>query len=465
MARGYRVDAQSSPFCHLSTKPTLSLPNQPNSVSTNTWSARITERYHVRLSEELARWFDDELWRKEGNGEYREPIPPSDLIETFPEAIWPGLMPPDFLPLLGNMAGDWLCMRIGAMGEVVEIVQWYHGGGDWLPWGKTLAEAIVFDAVSPWLPGPSRRHAIPAEPMRGSQLMVSDPLLNWATSELPSEIAAMIADAHANCGEQFVKQLMGHGIAEVALQSEWVQRLMSDAHASKLDANAGLAERLGVSRQQLNEWFFDFEFMPAEIRAKVLDDRHPHQDWDAVADHCRRVTQIAPHLAWGWDLLGYAQTRAGRFVDAASCFAHGMTKSVFTDQSIRLRTHWKVHQAGKFSAAMLRELIEAGRVSTSDITVEFDTSYLDALCAAEDVRQELVTQYWLKRSEQSSAAGNHTSAFDEAYAAGWDLGAATLPAYGSVLDRLVEIAEAGGDAARAELARTHRRCLHDRLGI
>ena len=85
----------------------------------------------MRLSAELARWFDDELWQHEGRSEYREPIPPSDLIETFPEAIWPGLMPPDFLPVLGNMAGDWLCMRIEPMGEVAEIVQWYHGGGDW----------------------------------------------------------------------------------------------------------------------------------------------------------------------------------------------------------------------------------------------------------------------------------------------------------------------------------------------
>ena len=419
----------------------------------------------MRLSAELARWFDDELWQHEGRSEYREPIPPSDLIETFPEAIWPGLMPPDFLPVLGNMAGDWLCMRIEPMGEVAEIVQWYHGGGDWLPWGKSLAEAIVFDAISPWLPGPSRRHAIPAEPMRASQSTTSDPLLNWAISELSPNIGAMIADADASRGEQLAKRLMDCGIAEVALQSEWVQRLLSDAEASALDADTGLAKRLGVSRQQLNEWLFDFEFMPAEIRAKVLADRNPHQDWDVASEHCRRVTQIAPHLAWGWDLLGYAAIRSGQLVEAAKYFAQGMTRSVFTDQSIRLRTHWKVQQAGKFSAAMLQELLDGGRFSADDIASEYDPDYLAALCAGEETRQELVTEYWLGRSDRSSLAGNYAAAFDEAYAAGWDLGAATLPAYGQVLDRLVEIAEAGGDAARAELARTHRRCLSDRLGI
>lgn len=429
----------------------------------------------MRLSVELARWFDNELWQHEGSGEYREPIPPSDLIETFPEAIWPGLMPPDFLPVLGNMAGDWLCMRIGPMGEVAEIVQWYHGGGDWLPWGNSLAEAIVFDAISPWLPGPSRRHAIPAEPMRASQptasdpLLTSDPLLNWALGELSPNFRALIAeagtDANASRGEQLAKQLIGYGIAEVALRSEWVQRLLSDAEASTLDADTGLAERLGISRQQLNEWLFDFEFMPAEIRARVLADRHPHQDWDLASEHCRRVTQIAPHLAWGWDLLGYVAIRSGQFLEAAKYFAQGMTRSVFTDQSIRLRTHWKVQQAGKFSAAMLQELLDGGRVSADDLASEYDPNYLAALCAGEETRQERVTEYWLGRSDRSSLAGNYDVAFDEAYAAGWDLGAATLPTYGQVLDRLVEIAEAGGDAARAELAQTHRRCLSDRLGI
>ena len=72
-------------------------------------------------------------------------------------------MPCDFLPVLGNDRGDWLCVRFGNDNSANEIIHWYHGGGDWIPWGQTLAEAIVFDSVRAKLPGNRRDHAISAE--------------------------------------------------------------------------------------------------------------------------------------------------------------------------------------------------------------------------------------------------------------------------------------------------------------
>ncbi len=449
------------------TKSTLSSPKQPSHVSAEAWSTRIAERYHVRLTAELVDWFDNGLWQLEGFGEYREPIPPADLIEKFPEAIWPGLMPPDFLPVLGNMAGDWLCMRLGPHGKIAEIVQWYHGGGDWLPWGNSLAEAIAFDAASQRLPGPSRRHAIPAEPTRGADAAGDDPLLNWAIHQFPAAIASQVRRVIGGDlqGEELAKELIRSNVAEIAVQSEWVQRLLADPELLKLDSDRDAPERWGVSRNVFNQWLFDIERAPESVRSSLLGTAANKQHWRAAAEHCRRVVEIAPHLAWGWDILGYEAERSGRYAEAAKFFASGLSRSVFTDQSIRLRTHWTAPLAGKFSAARLRAMIEAGQVTKSELTAQIDDSYLDALCAGEDERQELVTEYWLGRSDRSSLAGNFSAAFDEAYAAGWDLGAATLPAYGSVLDRLVELAKDMGDEARAELARTHRHCLRDRLGI
>ncbi len=402
---------------------------------------------------------------RQGHGEYREPIPPADLIEKFPEAIWPGLMPPDFLPVLGNMAGDWLCMRLGQHGEVAEFVQWYHGGGDWLPWGHTLAQAIAFDAASQHLPGNSRRHAIPAEPMRAEGATGNDPLLEWAIQRLPAGFEQQLIGGPDMDGERLAEQMIAAGVAEVAVQSEWIQRLLSDPELSQLDTDAKAAQRWGVSRQQFNAWMFDTESIPAEVRTKFLADRRPFQDWESAARRCTRVVEIAPHLAWGWDLLGYDAMRRSEFQQAAKHFAIGLTRSVFTDQSIRFRTHWKTDHAAKFSAAMLQELLQSGRVSEKSLAGQYEAEYLRALCADEDSRQEWVTEYWLGRSDRSALAGDYAAAFDEAYAAGWDLGAPSLPAYGSVLDRLVDLAVRAGDAARAELARTHRSCLRDRLGI
>ena len=50
-------------------------------------------------------------------------------------------------------------------------------------------------------------------------------------------------------------------------------------------------------------------------------------------------------------------------------------------------------------------------------------------------------------------------------AAGWDIGAEPITAYGDLLDRIAEVALRCGQRARAEVASTHRRCLRQRYGI
>ncbi len=91
-----------------------------------------------------------------------------------------GFMLPDTLPILGNGYGDWLCMRVNADNTAGEVVHWYHGGGDWMPWGRNPAEAIAFDRLRQRLPGRRVAHATrPAEPSTDPTL--PDP---WPTGPL-----------------------------------------------------------------------------------------------------------------------------------------------------------------------------------------------------------------------------------------------------------------------------------------
>jgi hypothetical protein len=97
------------------------------------WSRAIAERYALTLSADWAEWFDEVAVGELRGGEYCEPVHPSELLSATPEVIWPGLMPPDLMPVVGNGMGDWLCARVGPESTIREVVHWYHGGGDRLP--------------------------------------------------------------------------------------------------------------------------------------------------------------------------------------------------------------------------------------------------------------------------------------------------------------------------------------------
>ena len=137
-------------------------PRPPVSPPTR-WSSRIAEKYRLELSECFADWFDSQRFKLEGFSEFSTPIHPADLLIESPEPIWPALMCCDMIPIIGNQAGDYLCARVGPENTITEFVHWYHGGGDWIPWGSRLSEALLFDAVRHKLPGPHHRHAEPAE--------------------------------------------------------------------------------------------------------------------------------------------------------------------------------------------------------------------------------------------------------------------------------------------------------------
>lgn len=430
------------------------------------WSRAIAERYHLRLSDELAHWFDSGVCDGIGHGEFCEPAHPEQLIENAPDCIWPGLMPPDVLPLVSNGLGDWLCGRVSANGTISEVIYWYHGGGDYLPYGKGLAEAIIFDTLASRLPGRRQLHAVPAEREEPEhQAIISSALVEWALTQLSSEVAnVMSIDAPPSL---VASELSRHRIATDAVRCDAVLAALDSAMRTRLTTADAAA--LGVSWDKVvAKWMFDTSTIPGAHRSQVAarlvganaDSGHADvdheglfaQDWDTVERICGEIARERSDLGWVHDCLGWAAQRRGDISTAATHYEQSAVTSVFTDQSIRFKTHFDGDRVAKFSVARLLELGQAHRL---------DAEYVNALTHADRPNwREQVVSYWL--GQLSATLPTADQRYQLIYRAGWDVGCESMHRYHEILTMLADAATDAKQLARAEVARTHAACIEDR---
>lgn len=445
------------------------------------WSDQLAQRFGCALSPILADWFDREIWRHGGLGEFRAGVPPTELLAEAPEPIWPGLMNADLVPIVSNEAGDWLCARIGPDNIMATIVHWYHGGGDWIEWGDDLAQAIVFDAIQHRLPGPRRRHAIPAEEFPNANFSShsnansnansnpvhepTDPLLAWALKHSGPAIGDLFGHRWVDA-DTVAATLIDHGVAEVAVRCEVIQAALnlSALDVSELaDGPAKILSSAGLhpGSDAFAEASFDRRTIDDQVAAKLDaatgSDAWRHQDWTVAESHAVAVTRRSPAVAWAWDVAGYAAMRRGDRSVAMTRYLGGSQCQVFSDQSVRLQTQWTASAAAKFSAAQLR-------LHFADATA--DSSYLSALCITDSiVRSDRVSQHWLAAGDQAFTRDDAKLALDCYIAAGWDIGMRPITAYADLLDRIALAAQKAGQPGRARLASVHRECLIQRYDI
>ncbi len=113
-------------------------------------SERLAERYSLRLNDHWQQWFDSSAERPFLMGPFQTPVAVEELLTDAPADLWPGFMLPDTLPVVTNDYGDWWCVRVDQHDQISEVIQWSHGGGDWLPVGQSLAQAALWDYVQHW---------------------------------------------------------------------------------------------------------------------------------------------------------------------------------------------------------------------------------------------------------------------------------------------------------------------------
>lgn len=392
-------------------------------------------------------------------------------------------MPPNFLPLVGNNQGDWLCLRVGltdpdgqlgsqscrdTFGDLVptDVVHWYHGGGDWLPWGDGLAEALLFDWSVRRLPSGEVRHADPAESSEETAETHA-----WGASPIESWMEQQLGDA---------------------------ARVMRPLAGSDLVAA-----------------FHERDLSHAAVVCQEAIHATPHDAGDSawVLDRClrNRVETTAERfgeLAWPHELLGQDAMHRGSTQEASRHFTRALLCSRFTDQSVRLKTSWAtsgndaavkfpLHPTNRWTGwgadvwatpdgsgeerglSALHRLPVTGwnrNAETDDVSgdaafVNVDPSawmheYVDRLVGSDEgCDLQDLTRWLIRSSETALARGLKTESLRLAMAAGWDVGAEPLRDYGGVLEHYARTCEASGYESLSRLGWTHRRCFRARYGV
>lgn len=405
-----------------------------------TWSNQIASAWGLELDASLRIWFDEAWWARHGTGEFATALSPQRLLDLDGEVIWPGFLPPDLLPLIGNDYGDWLCLRIGLDNRVSEIVYWNHGGGDWIPYGPSLPEALLY-AVS--------QRAADADEFGGAVWPV------WAAEQLARAGKSIMPFWESGAKIDPLSALVESGIAQTPVGRDLcLKRLRKPRQEA---AARERAQALGIPWEpNFASWHFDSSLTPEALRGKLSTDNGDGeaseyaQDWEGAEMEALRIERVRENLGWPLDLAGWAAERRGDLHQALPRYLASLKASVFSDESLRFRTLWYPEGFGKFAAARLWEhrdhLNEADRTG----------AYLNLLW--ENDRATLryrVSQYWLEVAEVSAEANDWPATWDAYLRAGWDVGMPRRDDYVIVLEGLRTSAQQLGAVALARLANVH----------
>lgn len=444
-------------------------------------SQKIAARYHLRLSDAWKQWFDYDQFHLALPGEFRSALTADQLSGPAPSQIWAGFMLPDTLPLIGNQYGDWICVRVRGDGSLGELLHWYHGGGDWIPLGSDLAEVVVHDVVDHFRPigGQMLRGAPesiePQQRARALKAFAEPELRSW----LSQRLSAAIVDRPASAGEvdralAHIEHVLTRGDYVAALQCmaqrNWspdaiacdrIQYMLQQSVAQLADPR--LARALGVNwAPDYLLWLFDVAAVPTTARERITaltglnSAWWEQQDWLLAGELAGEVLLRRQDLGWAFNVAGWSHRRRGDIAGAAEIYFRGRHASAFSDQAVRMRTHWSDSRYGKFTIAQLSEL-HASLTPTQQAD-----SYLQAAvqgCERPAIKQ--VQEYWLSESRRLRDQQAFGESYDCLVRAGWDMGVDQLTDYQVILGELVNAAGSAGWDARQAVAQTHL----DRLAV
>ena len=431
-------------------------------LMTERWSDRISERFRLKLDPDCTAWLDAGWWKSACGGEFQHALPPDELLAPTPDSIWAGFMLPDTLPAISNRYGDWLCYRIGPDDTIDEIVHWYHGGGDWLPFGTSLSEAILLDCTRASSPSASYANGLVT-----SKTGEDPSLFQWAceqqqVGELAANSTNQLRDASRSGAFPELSRRLADNPAVL-----FDQILAAISWPLKEKADPGLARKFQVSWEpEMIQWMFDGGLIPTERHSNIAEalgvsgSLSNCQNWDRAAEIAKYLSTCRRDLGWVFDVLGWSHERAGRIEQAIEYYRQGIYTSVFSDQSITVRTHWYEERFRKFSAARLYALKDS---LPTDLSQD---PYLHLLWNApiKSGRTD-VRNYWLAVAQSSLANHDAAKAYDAFYRAGWDIGSHELTSYVEILEGLSQAAHLAGWKARAAVAEVHLACLKSRLGL
>lgn len=430
-------------------------------------SERLAERYSLRLDDHWRQWFDRDGERPLLMGPFRSSVALDDLLEMAPPDLWPGFMLPDTLPIVTNDYGDWWCIRVDHENRISEVIQWSHGGGDWLPVGRSMAQAALWDYVQHWRgPAIEIEQAALEYPSRlepgTEELLPRDGWAAWLAQDLNSDVASIEQLLNTFAGQRYregLECMLENGWADAAVACELVEVALQGMLARLADNQ--LARSCGINwTPEYTSWLFDTQHISEDARRMLRElapDVRFDQDWTAAEAWAQHVRTQRSDLSWASDVCGWAALRRGDVASAVQTFFDNRTSSAFTDQSVRLRSHWFAEHFGKFSVAQLAKL-------QSHLTAQQSRDpYLDILWNEPAQRtRSAVREFWLTRARKLFADQDYAASYHCYMSAGWDLGAERMSDYVEILEGLRSSAQRAGWRARADIAAAHAECLRRR---
>ncbi|MEM8734127.1 MAG: SMI1/KNR4 family protein, partial [Planctomycetota bacterium] len=444
-------------------------------------SQRITDRFGIDLAPTWREWFDSPASDGWLPGLMRELVTADELASQRPRPIWPGFMLPDTLPILGNEYGDYVCARVEPNNQFGELIYWYHGGGDWIPVGTTIAEAVLHDAIDQFRDMRTQMIRGASESRIGKEasslLSLDAPeMKGWLARCLPetqerTSIESAIADIIALLSEEdysgALKQMLHCGWAIEAVACDLIE--VNLQKPLRKISNRDFAKACGVA------WFPDFihllfdiesgshqvqEIVRGEADRQGIPAEETVQDWQLASQLAQQILSKRTDLAWATAVQGWFQERTGDRQAAMETYQRGVVASSFTEQSVRLNSHAESEEYGKFALARLKSLI--ANHAECKAAVQAD-EYLSLLLRdhSRSILNE-VSDHWQRKAKEAEADGLYDSAYRYFYASGWDMGVSRLSEYETILEGLARNAERAGWTARAKVAQLHLHCLLNR---
>lgn len=413
----------------------------------------IKQRFQLlSMSADWEAWFDENWAEAELISEFRQPVPPSQLCQPGGLPKMAGLIPPDCIPILGNGYGDWICVRVSDDNALGELIHWYHGGGDWIPAGANLQQACVHDFVDSFRPKSKQmlRGAIEiAEPHTpaGAARLVESPWLTRSSSNLNGiNLQQLASELEKNRYTIALESLKDHNVAFEAVSCDLLEHHL----ASPLSqwASPGIAELCKMNWQtDFTRLLFDFQSCPEEHKSRFatvinhsVEAINGLQDWSTASTLANSVMEKRQDLGWARDIAGWAEERQGNQTDATNAYKSGLLASCFSDQSVRLRTHWHSPSHPNFASARL-----AATTPGATSGQQMDSC-----------------QAWIDRGNAELEMGNSSRAYEYFFRAGWGIGFTSLSVCEQLLKQLIHSAEQAGWQARAATAAAHLEVVSQR---
>ena len=441
-------------------------------------SEQLAEAYHLRLDANWEAWFDHGTQGLLLPGMMRQCTTAEELCAPAPSMVWPGFMLPDTLPILGNEYGDWICVRVTAESTLGELLYWYHGGGDWIPVGSTLAEAILHDVVDQFRPVRKQMLRGAAESRvdtLGTVLMRADEhkFRGWLSAQLPG------SKASPNRLPEILSYLASEDYARaltVMRSANWSSAAVS---CDLLDCCLQQPVQ-GIAKRDLSEaagipWFpdylrilFDTELAETQQRRTVLralgtSSDWPAQDWATAGKIAGELLGQRQDLGWAGAIAGWNLERQGHTQTAVKVYWDSLLASSFTEQGVRFNTHADADEWTKFSIARLVANADqlAGLLDSNCVRAQYVQLFLQP--QERSLLQE-VNSFWMHQAKEAEQTGDSEAAYENYFRSGWDMGVSRLSEYQNILANLVRCSSRSGWSAREKVAQVHLKCLQKRTG-